>query len=136
MSERPGRSKRSRPPDNAMGPHRELRVSGGYALLSDPTHAGECNFSLALKDPVQMVIAATEQDFVGDNLADSIARPQFGEKDHPRFFGPPESIAHPKSKSQPDAASCATGPTPPDGIVDVGVKLERNGRDCSLTGGS
>jgi AAA domain len=43
--------------------------------------------SLALKEPVQLVIAATEQDFVADDLADSIARPQFGTKERPRFFG-------------------------------------------------
>ncbi len=37
--------------------------------------------------PVQLVIAATEQDFVDEKLADALWRPAFGTRDEPRFLG-------------------------------------------------
>lgn len=39
-------------------------------------------------NPVQLVIAATEEDFIGAGLDATIWRPTFGSEEQPRFFGP------------------------------------------------
>jgi hypothetical protein len=41
------------------------------------------------------VIAVTQQDFVGDELADFVARPMFGTEGQPRFFGNAASASSP-----------------------------------------
>jgi hypothetical protein len=79
-----------------------LKIGGnhpGFLVLDAPKqhelHANDLGafverfreMSLALNEPVQLVIAATEQDFVADELADSIVRPRYGTRDRPRFFG-------------------------------------------------
>ena len=71
----------------------------GFLVLDAPKqhelHAEDLGaFVLRFRDmvasqptPIQLVIAATEQDFVNENLADAIWRPAFGTQQEPRFFG-------------------------------------------------
>ncbi len=47
--------------------------------------------SAAQNVPTQLIIGATEQDFVDERLADAIWRPTFEMQDGLRFFGPTES---------------------------------------------
>lgn len=42
--------------------------------------------------PIQLVIAATQHDFVADKAADTVWRPQFHVEDGVRFFGPSQEI--------------------------------------------
>lgn len=45
-----------------------------------------------LPNPVQLVIAATERDFLSKDLPNHVARPRFGTAASPRFFGPPPAV--------------------------------------------
>jgi hypothetical protein len=40
------------------------------------------------KPPLQLVLSATESDFVPTGMPGAVWKPEFGTKEKPRFFGP------------------------------------------------